>query len=207
MGGVKTNDGPSVTAWQGLWRRPGEGALRVSEPTAAQLGAVAPQLAAFYNEPHNKRLLANTVDLTAADVAAFHAEVRADGGRTLLLWRDDRLMGDADFRHVDSRAGTAEFAILIGERAAQGQGLGTRFATIAHALAFAALPLSRVYVSIVAGNVASLRLFEKLGYRPDDSPAARVRADDATDLTLSVTADAFRAARSADLSAISFQDF
>jgi len=187
----------------GRWQAQAEGALRVSEPTAADVAAVAPRLAAFYNEPHNKRLLANTVDLTAADVAEFHAQVRADGGRTLLLWRDDQLMGDADFRHVDPGAGTAEFAILIGDRGAQGQGLGTRFATMAHALAFAALPLARVYVSIVAGNEASLRLFHKLGYERDDSPAARAGADEASDVTLSVAPAAFRAACGNALAAIS----
>jgi len=194
-----------MTAGQGPWRAQGQGGLRVSEPSPPEIAAVAPLLAAFYNEPHNKRLLANTVDLTPADVAEFHAQVRAEGGRTLLLWRDDQLMGDADFRHVDGRAGTAEFAILVGERAAQGQGLGTRFATMAHALAFGALPLARVYVSIVAGNVASLRLFQKLGYQRDDGAAARAGADDASDLTLSVTPAAFRAARAAELSGISFE--
>jgi len=190
--------------WQGMWRRDGERPLRVSEPRDEEVWAVAPRLANFYNEPNNRRLLANTVDLTAADVAEFHAQVRAGGGRTLLLWRGDELMGDADFRHVDLAAGSAEFAILIGDRATQGQGLGTRFATMAHALAFASLPLGRVYVSIVAGNVASLRLFEKLGYQPDDGPAARAGADDATDVTLSVTPEAFRAARAAELAGIQF---
>jgi len=192
-----------MKAGQGRWQAQAEGALRVSEPSAADVAAVAPRLAAFYNEPHNKRLLANTVDLTTADVADFHAQVRAGGGRTLLLWRDDQLMGDADFRHVDPVAGTAEFAILIGDRAAQGQGLGTRFATMAHALAFAALPLARVYVSIVAGNGASLGLFQRLGYQRDDSAAARAGADDATDVTLSVTPAAFRTARGDALAAIS----
>lgn len=192
-----------MAVWRAGWRGEGE-ELRVGEPTADEVRAVAPRLAAFYNEPHNRRLLANTVELAANDVADFHAQVNAGGGRTLLLWRGDQLMGDADFRHVDPSAGTAEFAILIGERAAQGKGLGTRFATMAHALAFATMPLGRVYVSIVAGNVGSLRLFGKLGYRHDDSPAARAGVDDATDVTLSVTADAFRAARAADLANISF---
>lgn len=191
-----------MTVWQGVWRRDGEPELQIREPSADEVMAAAPRLAAFYNEPHNKRLLANTVDLTARDVAAFHADVHAAGGRTLLLWRGGRLMGDADFRHVDPTAGAAEFAILIGERVAQGQGLGTRFATLAHELAFATLPLARVYVSIVAGNAASLRLFQKLGYQRDDSPAARAGADDPTDVTLSVTPAAFRAARHDDLAAI-----
>jgi RimJ/RimL family protein N-acetyltransferase len=195
-----------MTLRQGAWWRDGEAELRIGEPTAAEVTAVAPRLTAFYNEPHNKRLLANTLDLTAQDVSDFYRQVRADGGHTLLLWRDGVLMGDADFRRVDAAAGTAEFAILIGERAAQGQGMGTRFATMAHALIFATLPLARVYVSIVAGNAASLRLFQKLGYQRDDSPQARAGADDATDVTLSVTRAAFREARAEDVAGIAFRE-
>ena len=193
-----------MTLWQGVWRGEGDAALRVSEPTVAEVRTAAPRLTAFYNEPHNKRLLANTVDLVPGEVEAFYRGVRGEGGRTLLLWRDDVLMGDADFRHVDLARGTAEFAILIGDRAAQGQGLGTRFATMAHVMIFATLSLARVYVSIVAGNEASARLFHRLGYQRDDSPAARACADAAADLTLSVTPAAFRAARAADIAAIAF---
>ena len=108
-----------MTLWQGVWRGEGDAALRVSEPTVAEVRTAAPRLTAFYNEPHNKRLLANTVDLVPGEVEAFYRGVRGEGGRTLLLWRDDVLMGDADFRHVDLARGTAEFAILIGDRAAQ----------------------------------------------------------------------------------------
>jgi RimJ/RimL family protein N-acetyltransferase len=187
-----------MTLWQGVWRGGAQGELRVTEPSAAEVWAVAPRLAAFYNEPHNKRLLANTVDLTAADVEAFHGQVRAEGGRTFLLWRDDALMGDADFRRFDRARGTAEFAILIGDRAAQGRGWGTRFATMTHVVGFAALALTRVYVSIVADNQASLRLFQKLGYQRDDSAAARASADDGADVTMSVTQAAFRAAADLD---------
>jgi len=82
---------------------------------------------------------------------------------------------------------------MVAARAAQGRGLGTRFAIMLHAYAFQTLGLARVFVAIVPANVASIRLFAKLGYAPDDSPRARDFADDETDLTFSVDRATFEA--------------
>jgi hypothetical protein len=112
------------------------------------------------------------------------------------------LLGDADLRGV--AGASAEFAILIGPRASQGRGLGTAFAILAHALAFRMLPLARLYVSIVPDNVASRRLFEKVGYQPDDGPAARATIDADSDLTLSITRQAFAVAHGAMLRDLRF---
>ena len=49
---------------------------------------------------------------------------------------------------------------------------------------FAQLGLARVYASIVPHNAASRRVFEKLGYTVDASPAARGYADDPGDVTM-----------------------
>jgi len=180
-----------VLGWAIDWRRGGDERLRITEPTDAEVAAAAPRLASFYNEPHNRRLLANTVELSEADVLAFYAGCRASGGHPLLLWCNGVLVGDADLRRVDAAHGTAEFAILIGERAQQGRGLGTWFAVMAHAFAFATLNLQRLYIAIVADNVGSRRLFDKLGYQRDDSDLARASADAPDDLTLSCSRERF----------------
>ena len=109
-----------------------------------------------------------------------------------LLWQQGVLAGDADFRNI--RGGTAEFAILIGNRGTQGRGIGTRFAVILHVFAFRILRLARVYVSIIPSNAASRRLFEKLGYQIDDSPEARDTIDEDSDVTMSIDQDRFEAA-------------
>lgn len=162
-----------------------DGPLRAFEPTGGELAAAAPALAAAYGDAHNSRMMGQAPGaFTAADAVDHFARVRAEGGRPFLLERDGRLAGDADFRNLRGDAG--EFAILIADPAAQGQGLGTRFGRLLHAFAFDVLGLRRVYVSIIADNPASRRLFEKLGYRPDDSPVARRHADEPTDLTMSL---------------------
>ena len=68
------------------------------------------------------------------------------------------------------------------------------------------LDLRRVYVGIVPANAASRRLFEKLGYRVDDSPAARAYADEETDVTMSVDRAAFEAAHAAALDQIAISE-
>ncbi|MBA2539774.1 MAG: GNAT family N-acetyltransferase [Deltaproteobacteria bacterium] len=53
-----------------------------------------------------------------------------------------------------------------------------------HAFGFAQLGLARIYASVVPHNVASRRVFEKIGYRLDDSAEARSYADEPGDVTL-----------------------
>lgn len=165
--------------------------LRAFEPTADELAAAAPALAAAYGHPHNSRMMGQEPGVfSAADAVEHFARLRAAGGRPFLLERDGALAGDADFRNL--RADAGEFAILICEPAGQGRGLGTRFARLLHAFAFDVLRLQRVYVAIIPQNAASRRLFEKLGYQPDASAVARGHADEPSDLTLSVTPSTFR---------------
>jgi RimJ/RimL family protein N-acetyltransferase len=178
--------------WAIEWQRD-DARLQLIEPTAAEVADAAPVLASFYNEPHNRRLLANTIELTASDVVDVYRDLEAADGHAFLLLRDGVVAGDADLRRVAAAGGTAEFALLIGDRALQGQGLGTHFAVMAHALAFATFKLQRLYIAIVADNAGSKRLFEKLGYQRDDTPAARAGADAPTDVTLSCPRARFEA--------------
>jgi RimJ/RimL family protein N-acetyltransferase len=168
--------------------------LRAYEPTAEEVATAAPLLLAYYNDPHNRAMLAHEADLVLADVAEHYERVAEGRGRAFLLEADGLLVGDADLRGVDmtgSAGGVAELAILVGARAAQGRGLGTRFGVMLHAFAFHALGLERVYASIIPANTPSLRLFQRLGYERDDSPAARRTADAPDDVTLSLAAARF----------------
>jgi len=163
--------------------------LRAFEPTREGVAEAAPRLAGFYNEPHNRSMLSHEADLSVAEVVAHYRALIADGARAFLLEVDGRLVGDADLRHVER--GQAEVAILVGDRAVQGRGLGTRFGVMVHAFAFRALALGRLYASIIPANAPSLRLFEKLGYERDDSPGARRYADEPDDVTLSLAPERF----------------
>jgi hypothetical protein len=71
-----------------------------------------------------------------------------------------------------------------------------------HAFGFRELQLAHIYASVVPHNVASRRVFEKLGYVVDDSPAARAFADEPGDVTLALDRASFERAHASTLAAI-----
>ena len=186
--------------WAVEWKQ-GAQTLLAIEPDDDELRRAAPELAAFYNDGHNRLMMGHDDEPhTASDVVSYYEELRAEGGRPFLLQVDGVLMGDADFRNVEDGAG--EFAIMIGGRASQGRGLGTRFALMLHAFGFGTLGLERSYISVIPANLASRRLFEKLGYQIDDSPEAREFIDEESDLTMSLARPTFERARTDEQAAI-----
>jgi RimJ/RimL family protein N-acetyltransferase len=156
--------------------------LRAIEPTPDEVARHAPELAIAYNHPANAALMGHVDELSEDDIIEHYAEMEQDGAHQFLLFRDDVFVGDGDLRGF--RDGCAEFAFMIAAPSVQGKGLGTRFALMIHALGFLHLGLERIYASVVPENVASRRVFEKLGYTPDDSEVARSYADEPGDVTL-----------------------
>jgi RimJ/RimL family protein N-acetyltransferase len=188
-----------VTATPGFrieWRTD-VGELVALEPQLTDVAAHAVELAAGYNEPENARLMGHVEPFSGPEVVEHYESMLDEGARPFLLYLDGRLVGDADLRGM--RAGAAEFAFMIAAREQQGKGLGTKFALMVHAYAFAKLGLDRVYASIVPKNRASRRVFEKLGYKPDDSTEARAFADEAGDVTMVIDRATFERAHAAAL--------
>jgi RimJ/RimL family protein N-acetyltransferase len=172
-----------VQPCQITWSTP-IGELVAIEPRHDELVALAGALAAAYNDPHNAPLLGHTDDVDEGDVIDHYEDVAAAGGHNFLVLLDGALVADSDLRKVGD--GAAEFAFLVASPAAQGKGLGTRIATMIHMFGFTRLGLDRIYASIIPDNTASRRVFEKLGYRVDDSPAARAYADEPGDITMAI---------------------
>lgn len=160
------------------------GELAAIAPTLDEIRAHAPALVIGYNDPANAALMGHAHDMTADEVVDHYLDMAREHAHQFLLFADGELVGDADLRGI--RGGTAEFAFMIAARQRQGRGLGTRFALMIHVLAFTTLGLRRVYASIVPHNTASRRVFEKLGYIVDDSPAAHAYADEPGDVVMSI---------------------
>jgi RimJ/RimL family protein N-acetyltransferase len=189
---METTKGRYRVEWPGP-----DGLLAAFEPTVREVTLAADELARFYNNDHNSAMMAHAAAMSSAEVAEHFANLRSGGGRAFLLERQGTLMGDADLRHIAHRA--AEFAIMVGHRQEQGRGLGTRFALMLHALAFRGLELEQLYVTIIPANRASQGLFRKLGYDPDNSPAARAYIDEEDDITMSMSRDKFERLHAATL--------
>lgn len=184
------------------WQTPA-GALVASEPILGEVEPIAARLAAAYNDPRNAPLLGHTAELSPADVIDHYRAMAGGGARSFLLYRDGALAGDGDLRGI--AGGAAEFAFLIADPAAQGRGLGTRFAIMIHALAFGPLALERIYASVIPANTGSRRVFEKLGYTLDEGAQARAYADDEGDLVLSIDRAAFARAHGAAAADVQIQ--
>jgi RimJ/RimL family protein N-acetyltransferase len=80
---------------------------------------------------------------------------------------------------------------MIAAPGRQGRGLGTKFASMITAFAFAQLGLRRLYASVAPDNVASRRVFEKLGFVVDASTEARGYADEPADVVLGIDREVF----------------
>jgi RimJ/RimL family protein N-acetyltransferase len=169
------------------WASPA-GVLLALEPRLDEVAAHADALAAAYNDPRNATLMGHESVISPTEVVDHYEAMQAEGARPFLLYVDGAFAGDADLRGLTSASGggAAEFAFMVASPAAQGRGLGTRFAVMIHAFAFQSLALDHVYASVVPANTASRRVFDKLGYRLDGSLAARAFAETPDDLTLSI---------------------
>lgn len=165
------------------------GRLMAIEPRPDEVMHHAGALAAAYNDPRNAPLLGHTEDVDEDDVVDHYADVAEAGGHNFLVFADGTLAADADLRKVGG--GAAEFAFMVASPAAQGKGLGTRVALMIHAFGFRRLGLERIYASIIPDNAGSRRVFEKLGYQVDASPAARAYADEPGDVTMGIDRMAF----------------
>lgn len=158
--------------------------LEAIEPYRDELDRHVAALVAAYNHPANAKLLGHTAPLAAEDVIDHYERLWQNGDRPFLILRDGELVGDADVRGIAD--GRGEFAFLIAAPSAQGKGTGTKIAIMLHHFAFSHLAIEHVYASVLPENVASLRVFEKLGYLRDTSELARAFGDPG-DVTLSLS--------------------
>jgi len=185
------------------WATPA-GALRAYQPSDAELPALAPWLAEAYNDPHNAPMMGHTARISADEVVESDRRMSGAGDALFVLERDGARVGDGDLR--DRHDGRAELAIMLAARGDQGRGLGTRFAIMLHAFGFARLGLERIYVGIVPANLASQRLFARVGHAVDDSAIARGYAEAPDEVTMSVGRDEFEARHADALAALTYTE-
>lgn len=160
------------------------GQLAAYEPTPGEVAQHADLLARAYNEPRNAEMMGHEEHIGPDEVVDLFREAGEEGVRSFLWFRDGNFVGDGDLRGIHD--GTAEFAFMIGEPSEQGKGLGTRFAQMIHVFGFTVLKLTAIYASIAPKNLASKRVFDKLGYRLDDQPLARSYADEPDDIVMMI---------------------
>jgi [ribosomal protein S5]-alanine N-acetyltransferase len=143
----------------------GSAVLRPLEPSDLD------QLYEFRNDEEVTRLLAGfSTGYSRADLAAW---LEAHRGRAdEVLWAiataaDNRCIGHVGLYRIDHRVRKAEFAILIGDRAEHGKGIGREVSRAVLEYAFQQLNLHKVSLSVLVTNERALRLYAGLGFRRD----------------------------------------
>lgn len=171
------------------WIVPHLGELKAVEPSVESLEPYSEWLADSYNEPFNADMMGNETICTARDVTDYYASGQSEGRRMFLLFVNDEIVGDADFRNFFS--GGAEFAIAIGAREWQGKNLGTLFGIMLHDFIFDTIKLENVIAAIIPKNAGSLRMFEKLGYERDIDGKFYHHLEDKNDVCVFLTRPKF----------------
>lgn len=83
----------------------------------------------------------------------------------VVLAEGDRHIGNIALQRMHAVNRSAEFAILLGDKSAWGQGYGEEAGRLICAHGFAAHNLHRIHCGTLASNAGMLRLAEKLGMR------------------------------------------
>lgn len=126
-------------------------------------------LVAFKNDPGIAALLGgfNAKGYSRADIGRwieFH-----NGKSNEVLWAivhgdSGRCVGHVGLYEIDHRIRSAEFAIMLGDRAVWGQGLGSDCTRYALRFGFDQLNLNRIHLSVLTTNARAVKMYERLGF-------------------------------------------
>ena len=104
-----------------------------------------------------------TDDLFVADLAGRFARF-ADAGYFMIQPHDGPPIGRIEFERLAPQAASAEVMILIGDRAAWGQGFGTDAMVTLLRYLFHRRNLHRIALTVIAGNARAILSYEKAGF-------------------------------------------
>jgi ribosomal-protein-alanine N-acetyltransferase len=97
----------------------------------------------------------------------FHRSAKDESFWVIVDPQTDRCLGHVALYKIDPRIGSAEFAILVGDRAWWGKGVGRDCTAWLVNHAFTTLNLRRVYLEVLATNERAAALYRKLGFKEE----------------------------------------
>lgn len=85
---------------------------------------------------------------------------------SVIVFSENRLIGNAGFVDIDSSRRTAQFRITLGDTSIHGQGYGTEATHLALRYAFETMQLETVWLRVLQENTRAIRVYEKVGFIP-----------------------------------------
>ena len=85
------------------------------------------------------------------------------------LKEGDRPVGSSYLRDIDKENMSAEYGIFIGEADARGIGLGFEILSATMEYALNGIGLKKVRARAISDNLASIKIFEKYGFKTDET--------------------------------------
>lgn len=119
------------------------------------------------NDPGVAALLGGfTTGYARRDLEGWLEYHRGKSNEVLWAIADDRdaCLGHVGLYEIDSRVRKAEFAIMLGERSAWGQGIGKAVSAWVVDFGFLQLNLNRVELDVLATNPRAKALYDGLGF-------------------------------------------
>ncbi len=116
-----------------------------------------------------KYLCSGKYPLTQEGIRKYIKQFKS--GRQILLGiftkKGHRHIGNIALRSIDECNRNADIGLMIGDGGVRGRGFGTEALALMVKHAFFSLNLHRVIAGVVESNVASIRLFERLGFQKE----------------------------------------
>ncbi|MGC4113425.1 MAG: GNAT family protein [Myxococcales bacterium] len=81
----------------------------------------------------------------------------------------DQLVGMAGLHTFDPQGHSAQFAVVVGDKAQWGKGYGTEATTLVLGLGFETMGLDRIGLEVLHQNERGIRAYEKAGFRREAS--------------------------------------
>ncbi len=139
------------------------GSVTVRKPEPRDVDALLP----IKNDPEIAAHLAGTTRAWSRDDLIRWVERHRsapDEAFFVIADEHDRAIGHVALYRIDPEVGSAEFGILLGDKAVWGQGVGTLITRFAIEYGFDVLGLRRIFLEVIETNARASHVYEKLGF-------------------------------------------
>lgn len=129
---------------------------------------ILPLCERWFNDLQTSRTLGvNWHPLNTQIKGRFLDEMLTSGDPAFMIYEreSETPVGLCGLSDINDEDGTAEFSIVIGEKASWGKGIGTEATRLTLQYAFDVLGLYNVWLQVTSNNPGGIRAYEKAGFR------------------------------------------